>query len=127
VRAFRFGFILAAPWALGNVANGPFPEDHMTHGCRCGCTASGRGGGSLGASVCLCAALLVVRRYARANAAVPAAVILGALWFAFLHAPVNPLAMVLLASIQVLPITFLWLRRGLRWRLVSISLDLVRF
>lgn len=55
-----------------------------------------------------------LQRYARAGAAILAAAILGTLWFAFLHVPLNALVMVLLASILVLPMTFLWLRRA--WR-----------
>ena len=68
------------------------------------------------------------RRYARAQPAILAAAVLGTYWFAFIHVPFSPVAAVLFAAIQVLPITFLWLRRGLEVAIgFHVCLDPVRF
>jgi hypothetical protein len=55
----------------------------------------------------------VFHSFARARTAIVAAALVGTYWFAFLHAPLSPVVVLLLATIQVLPMTYPWLRRGL--------------
>jgi hypothetical protein len=57
-----------------------------------------------------------------------AAALVGTYWFAFLHAPLNPVVVLLLGTIQVLPMTYLWLRRGLEAAIgFHVCVDVVRF
>ena len=69
----------------------------------------------------------VFHRYARARTALLVAVVLATYWFAFLHMPGNPLTALPMAVIQVLPMTYLWLRRGLEAAIgFHIGVELVR-
>lgn len=70
----------------------------------------------------------VLRRYARTGTAVLVAAAVGTYWFAFLHMPGNPVAALAMSLIQILPMTYLWLRRGLETAIgFHVGLDLVRF
>jgi hypothetical protein len=129
LRDFGLGFLLAAPWAFGNIATGPFEEDNYQAGWLV--LAAFRPGvaeEAWGRVFIITALYWAFRRYARAQPAVLAAAGLGTYWFAFIHVPFNPVAAVLFAAIQVLPITFLWLRRSLEVAIgFHVCLDLVRF
>lgn len=71
---------------------------------------------------------LVFRRYALACTAMVAAALLGTYWFAFLHMPFNPIGIILLGTIQLLPMTFVWLRRGLEAAIgFHVCVDVIRF
>ena len=68
------------------------------------------------------------QRGVRARTAIVAAALVGTYWFAFLHAPLSPVVGLLLGSIQVLPMTYLWLRRGLETAIgFHVCVDIVRF
>ena len=68
------------------------------------------------------------RSFARARTAIVAAALVGTYWFAFLHAPLNPVVVLLLGTIQVLPMTYLWLRRSLEAAIgFHVCVDVVRF
>lgn len=129
LRNFGLGFVLAAPWAFGNIATGPFEEDHFTAGWQV--LAALRPG--IAEEVWIRAFVISLlywafRRYARARTAVLAAALLGTYWFAFLHAPGNPVVALLLAAVQLLPMTIAWLRRGLEAAIgFHFCVDLVRF
>jgi membrane protease YdiL (CAAX protease family) len=57
-----------------------------------------------------------------------AAVLVDTYWFAFLHASPNPVVVLLLRGIRVLPMTYLLLRRGLETAIgFHFCVDLVRF
>ena len=129
LREIGFGFVVAAPWALGNIAAGPFEQDDFRAGWQV-LTALHPGVAEEAWARVFVIALLywVFRRYARARTAVMIAALLGTYWFAFLHAPSNPVIVVLLGTIQVLPMTFLWLRRSLEAAIgFHVCVDLVRF
>jgi hypothetical protein len=129
LRNLGLGFVLAAPWALGNVANGPFEEDHLTAGWQV--LAALRPGIAEEVWIRLFVITLLYwafRRYARARAALLAAALIGTYWFAFLHVPTNPVAALLLGTFQLLPMTYVWLRRGLEAAIgFHLCADLVRF
>jgi hypothetical protein len=125
LRGFGLGFLLAAPGALGNIANGPFEEDHFESSWQIlAALRPGIAEEAWGRIFNISALYWAFRRYARARPAI----LVGTYWFAFLHAPLNPVVFVLLGTIQVLPITFLWLTRGLETALgFHVCVDLVRF
>jgi hypothetical protein len=130
VRDFGFGVLVAAPWALGNIANGPFAEDRgFHHGWQA--FAALRPG--VAEEVWIRAFVIVLvywlfRRYARARIALVIAALLGTYWFAFLHVPFNPATMILLGTLQLLPMTYVWLRRGLEAAIgFHFCVDLIRF
>ena len=129
LRNFGLGFVLAAPWALGNIATGPFEEDHFAAGWQV--LAALRPGIAEEVWIRVFGITLLYwafRRYTRARPALLAAALLGTYWFAFLHAPGNPVAALLLGTIQLLPMTFVWLRRGLEMAIgFHVCVDLVRF
>jgi hypothetical protein len=129
LRDFGLGFVLAVPWALGNIATGPFEEDNVQAGWQVlAALHPGVAEEAWGRVFVIAALYWAFSRYARAHPAVLAAAVLGTYWFAFLHAPFNPVAMVLLGTVQVLPMTFLWLRRGLEVAIgFHVCADLVRF
>jgi hypothetical protein len=129
LRNFGIGFVLAAPWALGNIATGPFEEDHFAAGWQV--LAALRPG--IAEEVWIRAFVITLlywafRRYARAHTALLAAALLGTYWFAFLHVPGNPVLALLFAAMQLLAMTFVWLRRGLEAAIgFHVCVDLVRF
>ena len=129
LREFGFGFVVAAPWAFGNIAAGPFEEDDFRAGWQVLAALHPGVAEEAWARVFVIALLYwAFRRYARARTAVLIAALLGTYWFAFLHAPSNPVIVVLLGTIQVLPMTFLWLRRSLEAAIgFHVCIDLVRF
>jgi hypothetical protein len=129
LRDFGFGFLLAAPWALGNIANGPFEEDSFRAGWQVFAALHPGVAEEAWARVFIIPLLYwLFRRFARARTAIVAAALVGTYWFAFLHAPLNPVVVLLLGSIQVLPMTLLWLRRGLETAIgFHVCVDIVRF
>ncbi|SHN88389.1 CAAX protease self-immunity [Geodermatophilus obscurus] len=130
VRVAGWGFLLAVPWALGNVVNGPLETDHVTKGWQPVAAALQPGvAEEAWGRVFLIAALYVLfRRVARPDTALLCAALLATLWFAFLHAPAAPLTTLFLAALHVLPMTWLFLRRGLEAAIgFHVCLDLVRY
>jgi hypothetical protein len=113
LRDFGIGLLLAAPWALGNIAAGPFEEDSISAGWQVFAALRPGVAEEAWARVFVIPLLYwVFRRFARARTAIVAATLVGTYWFACLHAPLNPVVVLLLGTIQVLPITYLWLRRA---------------
>jgi hypothetical protein len=121
--------VVAVPWAFSNVAAGPFSEDRFLAGWQVLAALRPGIAEEAWARVFLLALLYwVIRRFAPVRAAVVISAVLGTYWFAFLHTGLNPLGLVLLGTVQVLPITFLWLRRGLEAAIgFHVCVDLVRF
>jgi hypothetical protein len=122
-------FLVAAPWAFGNIATGPFEEDDFRAGWQVLAALPPGVAEEAWARVFMITLLYwIFRRYGRARTSVLAAAILGTYWFAYLHAPANPLTVGLLGTAQVLPMTFLWLRRSLEAAIgFHVCVDLVRF
>jgi hypothetical protein len=130
LRVAVLAFLFALPWALSNIVNGPPEEDHVTSGWQAVAAAVRPGiAEEAWGRVFLIAALYVLfRRAARADTALLSAALVSTLWFAFLHAPANPVGALLLALLYGLPITWLFLRRGLEAAIgFHISIDLIRF
>ena len=57
---------------------------------------------------------LVFRGFARARAALLAAVLVASYWFAFIHSPFNPFVALVMCLVDVLAMAYLWLRRDLK-------------
>jgi hypothetical protein len=129
LRDFGLGCLLAVPWALGNIANGPFEEDSIQAGWQVLAAFHPGVAEEAWARVFIIALLYwVFRRFARARTAIVAAALVGTYWFAFLHAPLNPVVILLLGTMQVLPMTYLWLRRGLEAVIgFHVCVNLIRF
>lgn len=129
LRDFGFGVLLAAPWAFGNIAAGPFEEDDLRAGWHVLAAFHPGVAEEAWARVFMIALLYwAFRRYARARVAILVAAVVGTYWFAFLHAAFNPLTVILLGTIQVLPMTYLFLRRGLEAAIgFHVCIDLIRF
>lgn len=130
LRDVGFGMVVAAPWALGNIAMGPFEADQGFHA---GWQVFAALRPGVAEEVWIRAFVILLlywlfRRYARARTAVVAAALLGTYWFAFLHAPFDPVAVVLLGTLQLLPMTYVWIRRGLEAAIgFHFCVDLIRF
>lgn len=61
------------------------------------------------------------QRGVRARTAIVATALVGTYWFAFLHAPLSPV-------VGLLPMAYLWLRRGLETAIgFHVCVDIVRF
>jgi hypothetical protein len=91
LRDFGLGFLLAAPWAFGNIATGPFEEDNYQVGWLV--LAAFRPGvaeEAWGRVFVIAALYWAFRRYAQAQPAILAAAVLGTYWFAFIHVPFKP-------------------------------------
>jgi hypothetical protein len=74
------------------------------------------------------ALFLLLRHVATAQTALLTSALVATYWFAFLHLPANPLGTVLLGTIFVLPMTYLYLRRGLEAAIgFHICANLVKF
>jgi hypothetical protein len=129
VKAFGFGALVAIPWALGNIANGPGTDDPMKTPWQPIATVMFGVAEEAWARVFLIAALfLIFRRAARAPTALTAAALVATYWFAFVHLPGNPVGTLLLGTIFVLPMTYLYLRRGLEAAIgFHICANLVKF
>ena len=130
LRLAAVAFVFALPWALGNIINGPLEEDHVTRAWDpvAAAVQPGVAEEAWGRVFLIAALYMLFRRTARANTALLAAAILGTVWFAFVHMPANPVGTVLFAAVYALPMTWLFLRRGLEAAIgFHICTDLVRY
>jgi hypothetical protein len=128
VRAFGFGALVAIPWALGNIANGPGTGDPMTTPWQPVVTVMFGVSEEAWRAFLIVALFLLFRRTATAATALMAAAAMATCWFAFAHMPGNPVGALLLATIYVVPMTYLYLRRGLEAAIgFHICADLVKF
>jgi hypothetical protein len=111
LRDAALGLALAVPWALGNIANGLFAEDVVSSGWQVVAALRPGVAEEAWARVFVITGLYwLFRRYARAHTAFLVAFAVGTYWFAFLHLPGDPGAALFMAVIQVIPMTYLWLR-----------------
>lgn len=118
-RAALLGAAIAVPWALVNVAAGAAARDTWVHlPWQALAAAQPAIAEEAWARVFLIAVLyMALRRVASPNAALLGAILVAGYWFAWLH--VHELSLSALINMAVagtlfsLPLTFLWLRRGL--------------
>lgn len=130
VRGFAFGTVLSLPWALGNVVNGTPTGDDMRSAWQPLAAALQPGvAEEAWARAFLIPVLYVLfARSARPRLALATAVIVSAYWFAFLHAPVDPMFTLAVGTLYAVPMTLLWLRRGLEVAIgFHVGLDLIRY
>jgi hypothetical protein len=129
LKAFAFGALVGIPWALGNIANGPGTGDTMKTAWQPVTTVMFGVSEEAWARVFLISALfLIFRKVAQAPTALLTAALVATYWFAFIHIPGNPVGALLLGTIFVLPITYLYLRRGLEAAIgFHICANLVKF
>jgi hypothetical protein len=129
VRSFGFGIVLALPWAMGNIAGGLFAGDAYHRWWQpLAALQPGIAEEAWGRVFVIALLYLLYRRFAKARPAIIAAAVVGALWFAWLHAPLNPFATVVMAAIYVAPMALVWMRRDVETAIgFHFSADLVRF
>jgi hypothetical protein len=129
LKAFGFGALVAIPWALGNIANGPDGGDPMSTWWQPSSTLMFGVAEEAWARVLLISVLfLLFRRVAQAPTALLTAALVATYWFAFVHAPGNPVGTLLLGTIFVMPMTYLYLRRGLEAAIgFHVCANLVKF
>jgi hypothetical protein len=118
LRSFLQGMLLAMPWAFGSVLTGSANGETWVRSWWQSLIAIQPAiSEEAWARVLLVPLLfLVFRPIARGRAALTAAVVIMAYWFAYLHTPGGPEGIVstlLLGTLFALPLTYLWLRRGL--------------
>lgn len=130
VRAGAVGLVLALPWALGNVVNGAPSGDDMRTVWQPVAAALQPGV----AEEAWARAFLIPALYAlfagaaRARPALLTAVVVAVYWFAFLHAPTDPLFVLGVGTVYALPLALLWLRWGLEVAIgFHVGLDLARY
>ncbi len=129
VKAFGFGALIGVPWALGNIPNGPDGGDPMTTWWQPSSTLMFGVAEEAWARVLLIGVLfLLFRRVTKAHTALLTAALVATYWFAFVHVPGNPVGTLLLGTIFVMPMTFLYLRRGLEAAIgFHVCANLVKF
>ncbi len=129
LRSFLFGMIVALPWALGNIAGGLYAGDSFrTFWQPLSALRPGIAEEAWGRVFMIAVIYLVLSRFAKAQPALILAGVIGGLWFAWLHAPLNPIGTILLAAIYTAPMIVLWLRRDVETAIgFHFSADLVRF
>lgn len=129
LKAFGLGVLLGLPWALGNISNGPGTGDPMKTFWQPVATVMFGVSEEAWARVFLVSALfLIFRRVAQAPTALLTAALIATYWFAFIHMPGNPVGTLLLGTVFVLPMTYLYLRRGLEAAIgFHICANLVKF
>jgi hypothetical protein len=129
LKTFGFGALVAIPWALGNIANGPDGGDPMTTWWQPSSTLMFGVAEEAWARVLLIGVLfLLFRRVAQAHTALLTAALVATYWFAFVHMPANPVGTAIMGTVFVMPMTYLYLRRGLEAAIgFHISANLVKF
>lgn len=127
LRAFGFGLLLALPWALGNVVNGAPAGDDMRVAWQPIVAAAQPGV----AEEAWARAFLIPALFAgvaRARPALLAAVLVSSYWFAYPHIPTDPLFIVGVGTIYVIPMALVWLRHGLETAIgFHVAVDLTRY
>ncbi len=132
-RGFGYGLVLATPWALANVALGGADQDDWVHAWWQPLVAvqPGIAEEAWGRMLLVPLLFLLFHRAGRTRTALVAAVLVAVYWFAYLHTPggLGALASTLMiGTLYGLPITYLWLRRGLEVAIgFHIWIDFVRF
>ncbi|MCZ7575029.1 MAG: hypothetical protein M5U01_41300 [Ardenticatenaceae bacterium] len=129
---FALGIVLGTPWALGNVLLGAANEEQWVQAWWQPLIAvqPGIAEEAWGRVLLVPLLFLMLRRTARVRIALHAAVLILAYWFAYLHTSgsFDAISTLLIGTLYVLPITYLWLRQGLE---VAIGfhfwIDLVKF
>jgi hypothetical protein len=129
LKAFAFGALVGIPWALGNISNGPGVGDTMKTPWQPVATVMFGVSEEAWARVFLISVLfLIFRKVAQAPTALLTAALVATYWFAFIHIPGNPVGTLLMGTIFVLPMTYLYLRRGLEAAIgFHICANLVKF
>lgn len=130
VRGFGFGLALALPWALGNVVMGTPESDDMRTVWQplAAALQPGVAEEAWARAFLIPALFLVFALTARPRTALVTAVIISTYWFAFLHAPTDPLFTLGVGTLYGLPMALLWLRRGLETAIgFHVGLDLIRY
>jgi hypothetical protein len=129
LRSALFGIVLALPWALGNLVFGQYLEDRIVEPWQpLVALLPGVAEESWARAFVVPILFLAFRRVATAPVALRAAAVAATYWFAFLHTPTSPVGVVLIGSLWVLPMTYLWLRRDLETAIgFHVCIDFVRF
>jgi hypothetical protein len=114
------GIVIGVPWALFNVVLGGSNNDATITSWWHPLLAlqPGIGEEAWGRVFMVPALFAILRRRARTPAALSGAVIVAGYWFAYLHTPggFTPSALfstALIGTIYAIPLTYIWLRRGL--------------
>ena len=129
LRSALSGMVLALPWALGNLVFGQYLEDRIVEPWQpLVALAPGVAEESWARAFVIPVLFLAFRSVATAPAALRVAALIATYWFAFLHTPTNPVSVVIVGSLWVLPMTYLWLRRDLETAIgFHFCIDAVRF
>jgi hypothetical protein len=133
VRGFGYGFVVATPWALANVALGAAAQDDWVRSWWQPLVAiqPAIAEEAWGRVLLVPLVFLALRRAGRTRVALVAAGLLAGYWFAYLHTPGGLAAIpstLILGTLYSLPLTFLWLRRGLEPAIgFHFCIDFVRF
>ncbi len=130
LRDFGLGLVLCLPWALGNVVNGaPDGDDIRTAWHPLAAALQPGIAEEAWARALLIPALFAVfSRTARAGTALPAAVLISSYWFAYLHAPGDPMVILGIGTLYAIPMALLWMRRGLEAAIgFHVGVDLARY
>jgi hypothetical protein len=130
LRSFLLGVLIATPWALGNIVGGPVAGDDVRAAWHPFAAALQPAVAEEAWARVFLVVLLysLFRRHLPAGAALHGAAIVAMLWFAYLHAPADSLTVAFLAALYALPMTWLWLRRGLEAAIgFHFAVDLARY
>ena len=129
LRSALCGVVLALPWALGNLVFRPYHEDRIVEPWQpVVALLPGVAEESWARAFVVPILFLAFRRVATAPVALRTAALVATYWFAFLHTPTSPVGVVLIGSLWVLPMTYLWLRRDLETAIgFHFCIDAVRF
>jgi hypothetical protein len=133
LRGFAQGILIGMPWALGLVVLGAANEESWVQTWWQPLVAiqPGIAEEAWGRMLLVPALFLVFRPMARARVALTTAVVIMAYWFAYLHTPGGfeaALNTVMIGTLFTIPISYLWLRRGLETAIgFHFWLDFVKF
>jgi hypothetical protein len=133
LRGFAQGLLIAMPWALGNVVLGAANGESWVRSWWQPLVAIQAGIAEEAWDRVLLVPLLflVFRPVAQGQTALTVAVVIMAYWFAYLHTPGGfgaVLSTVMIGTLVALPISYLWLRRGLETAIgFHFLIDLIKF
>jgi hypothetical protein len=133
LRGFAQGILIAIPWALGMVVLGAATWESWVQIWWQPLVAiqPGIAEEAWGRVLSVPLLFVILRRVARTRTALTAAIVVMAYWFAYLHTPGGveaALSTLMTGTLFVLPVSYLWLRRGLETAIgFHFWLDLVKF
>jgi hypothetical protein len=133
LRASVAGAVIALPWAMLNVVMGGSDGDTWMHSWwqTLAALQPAIAEEAWGRVFLVPLLLLVLRRVARPDSALTAAIVLAAYWFAYLHTPggvASLFSTLLIGTLFSLPIYYIWLRRDLETAMgFHFMTDFVRF